>query len=74
MAAQLAVAKPIDLGYKHINFVGDALREIKHIVDETKLILNSFTNLFVEHTFREENFVVHNATKWTLWYNKERRG
>ena len=31
MTAQLAVAKAIDLGYKHINFEGDALREIKHI-------------------------------------------
>ncbi len=84
MAARLAVAKAIDLGYKHINFEGDALREIKHIhykktlsilthniVNETKLILNSFTNLFVKYTFREENFVAHNVTKWTLLYNKE---
>ena len=35
----------------------------QRIIDETKLILNFFSEWFVNHTFKEANFMAHNVTK-----------
>lgn len=38
---------------------------IQHIIDKIKLILNSLSHWFVNHTLREANFVTHNVVKGT---------
>ena len=40
-------------------------------MDETLLILNSFNKWFINHIFKEANFVTHNIVKWAILFEFE---
>ena len=61
---------------KKLIFAGDALNMIlplfyKNFMDETLLILNSFNKWFINHIFKEANFVTHNIVKWAILFEFE---